>query len=132
MPAMAVATVVLTRGLQIHNARMRVALDNMSQGLRMFDGNERLVVCNQRFAEMYKLPADVAKPGITLRGLLEYRTATGTFARDVDNCRRRPSGGHGDRHQAVGGKRAVGLAGGGSRRHRVALRGRRLPCRCRG
>ena len=88
MLAMAVAAVVLNRGLQIHNARMRVALDNMSQGLCMFDGNERLVVCNQRYAEMYKLPADVAKPGTTLRGLLEYRIATGTFAHNVDDYRR--------------------------------------------
>jgi hypothetical protein len=26
----------------------------MSQGLCMFDGNERLVVCNQRYMDMYK------------------------------------------------------------------------------
>ena len=60
-------------GLRTHNQRMRVALDNMSQGLCMFDGNERLVVCNQRYIEMYELAADIVKPGMTLHGLLEYR-----------------------------------------------------------
>jgi PAS domain-containing protein len=33
---------------------MRAAINNMSQGLCMFDGNERLVVCNQRYMDMYK------------------------------------------------------------------------------
>ena len=41
--------------LRIDNQRMRVAINNMSQGLCMFDGNERLVVCNQRYMEMYDL-----------------------------------------------------------------------------
>ena len=61
--------------LRTHNRRMRVALDNMSQGLCMFDRNERLVVCNQRYKEMYHLPDDVARPGMTLTGLLEYRAS---------------------------------------------------------
>ncbi len=86
--AMALTAMVLARGLQVHNARMRVALDNMSQGLCMFDANERLVVCNQRYTDMYKLPPEIARPGTTLSGLLEYRIATGTFARDVNDYRR--------------------------------------------
>ncbi len=86
--AMALAAMILARGLQVHNARMRVALDNMSQGLCMFDDNERLVVCNQRYTEMYKLPAAVAKTGTTLSSLLEYRAGTGSFSRNVDDYRR--------------------------------------------
>jgi methyl-accepting chemotaxis protein len=85
--AMALTAIFLTRRLQVHNARMSVALNNMSQGLCMFDGNERLVVCNRRYAEMYKLPAAVAKPGTTLSDLLEYRTSIGSFARDVEDYR---------------------------------------------
>jgi methyl-accepting chemotaxis protein len=86
--AMALAAMGLARGLQVHNARMRVALDNMSQGLCMFDANERLVVCNRRYAEMYKLPAEVAKPGITLISLLEHRIANGSFSRNIEEYRR--------------------------------------------
>ncbi len=58
MLAMAITTAVLARKLRVDNRRMRVAINNMSQGLCMFDGNERLVVCNQRYMEMYKLSAD--------------------------------------------------------------------------
>jgi methyl-accepting chemotaxis protein len=67
---------------------MRVAINNMSQGLCMFDGNERLVVCNQRYMEMYRLSPDVVKPGCTLQSLLEYRITNGTFSRDPVEYRR--------------------------------------------
>jgi methyl-accepting chemotaxis protein len=85
--AMALTGAVLARRIQVHNLRMRVALNNMSQGLCMFDGNERLVVCNQRYREMYKLSADIAKPGCTLVSLLEYRTANGNFSHDPQQYR---------------------------------------------
>ena len=55
---------------------MRVAINNMSQGLCMFDGNERLVVCNQRYKELYKLSDDIVKPGRTLAGLLNTASPT--------------------------------------------------------
>src|ERR1017187_5984475 len=69
--AMLIAGIIGTRRMHVGNRRMRIALNNMSQGLCMFDGNERLVVCNQRYREMYKLSADIAKPGCTLVSLLE-------------------------------------------------------------
>jgi hypothetical protein len=45
MLTMAILASVLARKLHLDNLRMRVAINNMSQGLCMFDGNERLVVC---------------------------------------------------------------------------------------
>jgi len=84
----AVAVLVRGRALQVYNHRMRVALDNMSQGLCMFDRNERLVVCNTRYMDMYKLPPGIARPGMTLAGLLEYRAAHNTFSRNIDEYRR--------------------------------------------
>src|SRR5579871_2065637 len=59
-----------------------IAVNNMSQGLVMFDAAERLLVCNRRYVEMYGLSPDVVKPGCTLLDLLKQRTAQGTFARD--------------------------------------------------
>src|SRR5665811_1076335 len=47
--AMLIAGILITRRMQIDNIRMRVAINNMSQGLCMFDGDERLVVCNRRY-----------------------------------------------------------------------------------
>ena len=86
--AMALTLAVLSRMLRTDNQRMRVAINNMSQGLCMFDGNERLVVCNQRYMDMYKVSGDVVKPGISLKNLLEYRIRNGSFAHDPVEYRR--------------------------------------------
>ncbi len=86
--AMALTIGWRARKLRIDNLRMRIAINNMSQGLCMFDGNERLVVCNQRYMEMYKLSADIVKPGCTLQSLLEYRISNGSFSRDPIPYRR--------------------------------------------
>jgi methyl-accepting chemotaxis protein len=85
---MALTGALVARRMQVNNLRMRVALNNMSQGLCMFDRNERLVVCNTRYMEMYKLPADIAVPGRSLASLLEFRIANGTFSRDPHEYRR--------------------------------------------
>ncbi|HEY7232295.1 MAG TPA: PAS-domain containing protein [Pseudolabrys sp.] len=86
--SMAITLVVLCRNLRTGNRRMRIAINNMSQALCMFDGSERLVVCNQRYMDMYKLSGDVVKPGITLQSLLEYRIGNGSFTRDPVEYRR--------------------------------------------
>jgi diguanylate cyclase (GGDEF)-like protein len=57
-------------------------LNNMSQGVLMFDRHARLVFCNQRYLEMYGLSPSTAKPGCTLQSLLEHRIAAGTFSGD--------------------------------------------------
>jgi methyl-accepting chemotaxis protein len=63
---------------------MRSALNNMTQGLCMFDSAARLVLCNERYTEMYDLPAAAAERGTPLRDLLVHRTAAGTFSGDPD------------------------------------------------
>ncbi len=85
--AMLGAGIAVIRRMQVDNARMGVAINNMSQGLCMFDGSERLVICNRRYMELYQLGDDVVKPGCTLTGLLEYRIANGTFSRDPEEYR---------------------------------------------
>jgi methyl-accepting chemotaxis protein len=64
------------------------ALDNMSQGLCMFDAAERIVVCNRQYLLMYQLPPEAVKPGCTLRELIELRKKTGLFTGDPEQyCR---------------------------------------------
>jgi diguanylate cyclase (GGDEF)-like protein/PAS domain S-box-containing protein len=63
--------------LVARNGRLETALNNMSQGLIMFDSAERLVVCNDFYVEMYGLSRDVVKPGSSLRELLRHRIDTG-------------------------------------------------------
>jgi diguanylate cyclase (GGDEF)-like protein/PAS domain S-box-containing protein len=63
--------------LLVQNARLETALNNMSQGLIMFDSAERVVVCNDFYVEMYGLSRDVVKPGSSLLELLRHRIETG-------------------------------------------------------
>jgi len=55
-------------------------LNNMSQGVLMFDSETRLLFCNHRYIEMYGLSPEAAKPGCTLRDLLNRRMKAGTFS----------------------------------------------------
>jgi methyl-accepting chemotaxis protein len=64
--------------------RISAALDNMTQGLCMFDGDARLILCNERYLDMYGLTRQQAYPGAHLRELLEIRKANGSFHRDVN------------------------------------------------
>jgi diguanylate cyclase (GGDEF)-like protein len=63
--------------LRVHIARIESAINNMSQGLIMFDPDERVVICNDFYIEMYGLSRDVAKPGCPLIDLLRHRVETG-------------------------------------------------------
>jgi diguanylate cyclase (GGDEF)-like protein len=63
--------------LGAQNVCFETALNNMSQGLIMFDSAERVVVCNDFYVEMYGLSRDVVKPGSSLLELLRHRIETG-------------------------------------------------------
>ena len=65
--------------------RLDTAINNMSQGLLLYDSSERLVVCNQRYISMYGLSPDVVKPGLNFRDLLLYRKRIGSFKGDVED-----------------------------------------------
>jgi diguanylate cyclase (GGDEF)-like protein/PAS domain S-box-containing protein len=67
---------------------MNSAIENMSQGLLMFDTDGRLLLCNQRYLEMYGLSPEVVKPGCTLRELLDERRRTGSFSEDLEQYSR--------------------------------------------
>ena len=68
--------------LEAMNIRFDAALNNMSQGLCMFDAEQKVVVSNARYAEMYHLGGDQIKPGTSLAQILEFRREQGThFAR---------------------------------------------------
>jgi PAS domain-containing protein len=46
--------------------RFDATINNMSQGLCFFDREHRLIVCNNRYADIYGLPRDLIRPGTTL------------------------------------------------------------------
>jgi PAS domain-containing protein len=70
--------------LQHANLLLHTALKNMAHGLCMFDREQRLVVCNDRYGEMYALAAEQTKPGTTLRSILEARVTAGISPEDAE------------------------------------------------
>jgi len=63
--------------LQVQNQRFAAALNNMAHGMSMFDSEQRLVVCNDLYLEMYRLPRELGRPGTPLKAILEARVAAG-------------------------------------------------------
>jgi hypothetical protein len=82
------AAIVLRRQ-STQNRQLSTALDNMSQGLNMFDAQGRIALLNRRYLEMYNLSPEIAKPGCTLRDLIRHRIETGLLSGDPDAyCKR--------------------------------------------
>jgi signal transduction histidine kinase len=69
----------ISQQLHAKNVQFDSALENMIQGLCMFDKDQRLVVVNRRYLEIYGFSPEVVKPGITLRGLMEYSVSLGNY-----------------------------------------------------
>jgi methyl-accepting chemotaxis protein len=63
---------------------LRAAMNNMTQGLCMFDANGLLMMCNERYIEMYHLRPEHGRAGTPLRDLLAHRRAAGNFSGDAD------------------------------------------------
>lgn len=59
------------------NMRFEAAIDNMSQGLCLFDANKRLVVSNRRFREIYGLTEAQVEPGTSLSQILQAHAQNG-------------------------------------------------------
>jgi diguanylate cyclase (GGDEF)-like protein len=70
--------------LTLEKQRLDTAVNNMTQGLLLFDSSQRLIICNERYIEMYRLSADVIKPGCSFRHVIAHRKETGSFNGDVD------------------------------------------------
>jgi diguanylate cyclase (GGDEF)-like protein len=71
--------------LRAQNLQLDAALSNMVQGLCMFDAEQRIVIANARYAEMYGLTAEQVKPGTTFRELLKHRIGSGQYGgKNVD------------------------------------------------
>jgi diguanylate cyclase (GGDEF)-like protein len=63
--------------LALEKKRLDTALNNMSQGLCMFDKEKRLVLCNELYAKMYNLPAELLQPGALHSDIIAHRVRSG-------------------------------------------------------
>jgi diguanylate cyclase (GGDEF)-like protein len=73
------------RLLSEKSQHLDTAINNMTQGLLLFDASGRLVICNQRYIDMFGVSPDVVKPGCHLRDLILHRQQLGSFVGDVDS-----------------------------------------------
>jgi diguanylate cyclase (GGDEF)-like protein len=62
------------------NRRIDIALNNMTHGLCMFDAEQKLIVCNKTYVQMYGLTPDLARPGTLLQAIENYRASIGNGA----------------------------------------------------
>jgi len=72
-----VASIRRQMSLEQTNMRFDTALENMTHGLCMFDGNKRLVICNDRYASLYRLPPELLKVGTTHEAIIGHRVMNG-------------------------------------------------------
>ena len=68
--------------LLAQNDMLTIVLNKMSQGLCMFDRNQKLLVCNNRYLEMYGLAKEMGRPGTEFRRIIESRIQSGVFEGD--------------------------------------------------
>ena len=66
--------------LHARNLLLDTALEHMSQGVCMYDENQRIVVCNERYARLYGLTIDDVKPGTRRSEVAERRVAAGVWS----------------------------------------------------
>src|SRR5436189_4882058 len=69
---------------QKQNALFDSALNNMSQGLLMFDADDHLVLFNRRYCEIYNLDPSSLSLGTHFTEQFRLRKAAGTFVPDLD------------------------------------------------
>jgi len=64
--------------------QLSIAVNNIPQGLVLYDGSARIITCNEPYLEMFGLSPDIARPGCTMQRLIAHRKETGSFEGDVD------------------------------------------------
>jgi diguanylate cyclase (GGDEF)-like protein len=74
----------LSQQHQMEKQRLDTAVNNIPQGLVVYDKSARITVCNDRYIEMFGLSPEIARPGLSMQGLIAHRKETGSFDGDVD------------------------------------------------
>ncbi len=84
LAAIILALLMLCRSFLAKSQLLGTALNNMSQGLVMFDKAGRLIIYNEPYVTMYRLSHDVVRRGATLQDIMRDRYRTGSIALDTD------------------------------------------------
>lgn len=68
--------------LQEQKLRLDTAINHMVEGLCMFDAGKRLVVCNERYARLYRLPPELLRTGTSHTDIIRHRIVKGILKGD--------------------------------------------------
>ncbi len=71
------------RTLNTQNTRFDAALNNMSQALCMVDQEQKIIVCNVRFIELFGLSEDLVRPGTLIEDVFRDAIAGARYEREV-------------------------------------------------
>ena len=71
--------------LKEQTLRLDTAINHMVEGLCMFDAEKRLVICNERYGKLYRLPPELLRPGTLHRDIIKYRVTSGTLKGDTSD-----------------------------------------------
>ena len=74
----------LSQQHRLEKQRLDIAVNNIPQGLVVYDKTAHVTVCNERYIEMFGLSAEVVKPGCTMQNLIYHRKKTGSFVGNVE------------------------------------------------
>jgi diguanylate cyclase (GGDEF)-like protein/PAS domain S-box-containing protein len=70
--------------IESERQRLDTALNNMSQGLILYDAAGYIVTCNRRYADMFGLSTEIIKPGCHIHEAMRHRKERGAFNGDVE------------------------------------------------
>jgi diguanylate cyclase (GGDEF)-like protein/PAS domain S-box-containing protein len=73
----------LGRASQAVGAQLSIAMEALGDGFVLFDPDDRLVLCNQRFREIFPVLAPVMVPGNHFEDIVRHGLARGQFAAAV-------------------------------------------------
>ncbi len=75
---------LLNEEISRQNVQFDAALANMSNGLSMFDNDGLLLIWNERYLDLYGLPPELVRPGVSIQDIVEYRTQVGDLDLDAE------------------------------------------------
>lgn len=64
-------------------ANLEKAVESLEDGFVLYDADDRLVICNSRFKELYSLAAPAIVPGATFESILLYALEVGQYPASV-------------------------------------------------
>ncbi len=62
----------------------QLALDRMEQGVCVYDADNRIVLVNRRYIEMFGMSPDIVRPGTPYRDVLAHSASRRQYARGRD------------------------------------------------